>query len=140
VIAFGGSHSTMERAIAISASSMNVALSPDPMPDQAIFVRSDHYALVKVGIPSVMLAPGVANDREGTMAKFLETHYHKPSDDLSLPIDWKASARFARLNQAVVKAIGDADVRVRWYEGDYFGETFAPGVPKVPKPSKAGSR
>ena len=139
VIVFGGSHSTMERVIATAASSMNVALSPDPMPEQAIFVRSDHYALVKAGIPSVMLAPGSANDRDGTMAKFLETHYHRPSDDLSLPIHWEASARFARLNHAIVKAIGDADTPVRWYDGDYFGETFAPGIPKAPKPSKAGN-
>ena len=100
----------------------------------------DHYALVKAGIPSVMLAPGTANDRDGTMMKFLETHYHKPSDDLSLPIDWKASARFARLNHAIVKAIGAADARVRWYEGDYFGETFAPGIPKAPQPAKAATR
>ena len=34
VIAFGGSHSMMERAIAMAASSMKVALSPDPMPDE----------------------------------------------------------------------------------------------------------
>jgi hypothetical protein len=73
------------------------------------------------------------------MTTFLETHYHKPSDDLSLPIDWKASARFARLNYAIVNAIGDADARVRWYEGDYFGETFAAAAPKAPKPAKAAT-
>ena len=52
---------------------------------------------------------------------------------LALP---KASARFARLNHAIVKAIGDADARVRWYEGDYFGETFAPGIPRRRSPRK----
>jgi len=140
VISFGGSHSTMEDAVAKAASSMALVLSPDPMPEEAIFVRSDHYALVKAGVPSVMLAPGIANDREGTMGKFLANHYHRPSDDLSLPIDWKASGRFARLNLAIVKTIGDADAPARWYEGDYFGETFAPGVQKAPKPSRGGPR
>ncbi len=86
----------MKRAIAIEG----YTLSPDPMPEQNIFVRSDQYSFVKRGIPSVYLEPGFTaadpkvNGRE-VFETFLNGHYHQPSDDLSLPMDLKAVARFA---------------------------------------------
>ena len=33
---------------------MNVKLSPDPMPDEGIFTRSDHYRFVEQGVPAAM--------------------------------------------------------------------------------------
>ena len=115
---------------------MGVKLSPDPMPEQAIFTRSDHYPMVKAGVPAVMLATGMANGGEAGWGKFLSTNYHQPSDDLSQPIVWKAAAKFAELNYRVVRALADADARPQWYEKDYFGDLFAPKAPKTPKPGK----
>jgi Zn-dependent M28 family amino/carboxypeptidase len=112
-----------------------VKLSPDPMPEQAIFVRSDHYAMVKVGVPAVMLATGMANGGEAAWAKFFANNYHKPSDDVSQSILWSAGAKFAELNYRVVRALADDGAAPRWYADDYFGNLFAPKAPKVAKPS-----
>ncbi len=134
VVAYGASHSTLDSAFRAAGAAMNVAVSPDPMPEQGIFVRSDHYAMAKVGVPAVMLATGMANGGQAAWASFLSTQYHHPSDDLSMPIHWQAGARFAEVNYRAVRALADAAEPPRWYAGDYFGNLFAPRAAKVRKP------
>ena len=135
VIAYGATHSTLQDAFRQAGGAMNVKLSPDPMPEQAVFVRSDHYAMVKVGVPAVMLATGMENGGSAAWGKYLSDHYHQPSDDMSLPIVWKAGAKFAEVNYRVVRALADADAPAKWYEGDYFGNLFAPKASKASKPA-----
>ena len=137
VVAFGATHSSLQGAFERAATAMKVKLSPDPMPEQAVFVRSDHYPMVKMGIPAVMLATGMANGGEAAWGKYLANNYHQPSDDLSQPILWTAGAKFAELNYRVVRALADADTRAQWYAHDYFGDWFAPKASKADKP---GSR
>jgi Zn-dependent M28 family amino/carboxypeptidase len=115
---------------------MGVKLSPDPMPDQAIFVRSDHYPMVKAGVPAVMLATGMANGGEAAWGKFMSNNYHQPSDDVTQPIVWSAGAKFAELNYRVVRTLADDDEPARWYEEDYFGKLYAPKAKKAAKGSE----
>jgi Peptidase family M28 len=131
VVAYGATHSTLKSVFQTTAAAMGLTLSPDPMPEQAVFVRSDHYTMVKHGVPAVMLATGMANGGDKAWATYLSTHYHRPSDDLSLPIVWSAGARFAEFNYRAVKALADADDRPRWYANDYFGDLFAPKAVKA---------
>ena len=133
VTAFGGEHSTVARTIAEAAKSMGVAVSPDPMPQEAIFVRSDHYRFVTRGIPAILLMTGYANGGEAKWKEFFASAYHKPNDDLAQPIRWDQGARYAELNYRIARQLADADQRPRWYQGDYFGETFAPGRPRAEK-------
>jgi hypothetical protein len=134
-VAYGAGHSTLQGVFQKAAASMGVTLSPDPMPEQGIFVRSDHYAMVKQGVPAVVLATGMANGGDQAWATFLAGHYHQPSDDVSQPFKWDVGARFAELNYRVVRALADADARPQWYIGDYFGDLFAPNAPKAPRPA-----
>ncbi|HET7816528.1 MAG TPA: M20/M25/M40 family metallo-hydrolase [Sphingomicrobium sp.] len=131
VIAFGAEHSTIARAVADAASSMGVAVTPDPMPEQSLFVRSDHYPFVKQGVPSVFLMTGHANGGKPMWDKFLAGEYHSVADDLKQPLDWEAGARFAELNYRIARTLADANSRPLWYAGDYFGDSFAPGQPKA---------
>jgi Zn-dependent M28 family amino/carboxypeptidase len=138
VIAFGGDHSTMGEAIARAAAKAGVAVSPDPMPAETIFVRSDHYTFVKRGVPALLLATGFANGGKAAWEHFLATDYHQPSDDMKLPINWQAGARYAQVNYLIAREIADAATRPRWYEGDYFGASFAPAATKVARPTVKG--
>jgi hypothetical protein len=135
VVAYGANHSSLGDVFRNAGAAMGVKLSPDPMPEQAIFVRSDHYAMVKVGVPAVMLATGMANGGEAAWAKYLANNYHQPSDDLARPILWSAGAKFAELNYRVVRALADADGSAQWYANDYFGDLFAAKAPKTTKPA-----
>lgn len=131
VIAFGADHSTLGNMVARAVAKAGVKLAPDPMPEETIFVRSDHYTFVKRGVPALLLATGYANGGEAAWKHYLANDYHKPTDDLSLPIDWQAGAKYARVNYLITREIADAPQRPRWFTGDYFGATFAPDAPKV---------
>ena len=131
VVAFGSDHSTIAKAVAEAGKGMGVAVSPDPMPDETLFVRSDHYPFVKRGVPAVFLMTGFANGGQQVWKRWLDDSYHSVKDDLSQPIRWTQGARFAQLNYRIARTMADADQRPMWYAGDYFGETFAPTQPKA---------
>ena len=131
VVAFGSEHSTTAKAVTAAGASMKVSVSPDPMPQETLFVRSDHYPFVRRGVPAVFLMTGYANGGRLVWQKFLADTYHSVKDDLGQPIRWEAGARFAELNYRIARNMADADQRPMWYAGDYFGETFAPSQPKA---------
>ncbi len=124
VTAFGADRSSIGPAVRRAAAGMNVALSPDPMPDEGVFTRSDHYRFVEQGVPAVFLTTGFANGGAAAWKDFLANHYHKPSDDLSQPIRYDAGAKFARLNYAVTRELADGP-RPSWNAGDFFAGKFA---------------
>ena len=105
------------------------------MPDEAVFVRSDHYPMVRAGIPSIMLSPGMANGGGAAFSLFLGTHYHKVTDDVTLPINWPAAARFARLNEAVLRQLADADDASTLVRRRLLRRGVRARPPKVPRPT-----
>jgi Zn-dependent M28 family amino/carboxypeptidase len=120
VIAFGAEHSSLKGVVESALGQTGLTLTPDPMPEQAIFARSDHYRFVQQGVPSIFLTSGW-NSPKGKG----EGGYHRPSDDLNQPINFEAGAKFARVNYLILRAIADADTRPTWNEGDFFGNLFA---------------
>lgn len=134
VIAFGANHSTLGPIVARAAAGMNVRLTPDPLPAEGLFTRSDHYKFVREGVPSVFLMTGFEGAGEERFKTFLATHYHQPSDDLALPIDWQAGARFAEINFRIAREIANADAAPKWNRDSFF----APGT--GPRGVVAGTR
>ncbi|MDF0543083.1 M28 family metallopeptidase [Sphingobium sp. H39-3-25] len=131
--AFGADHSTLGPIVAKAVAPMGVKLSPDPMPQEGIFTRSDHYMFVKQGVPAVFLATGYANGGEKAWGAFLSGNYHHPGDDMKQAIDWDSGARFAEANYRITRAMADDDAPPMWFKGDFFGDTFAPNAPKADK-------
>ncbi len=131
VFAFGAEHSTIARTVAAAGSGLGVAVTSDAMPEQSLFIRSDHYRFVQKGVPAVFIMTGHGNGGKDVWSRFLSGPYHDVNDDLSQPINWRAAARFAELNYRIARTLADADQRPLWYESDYFGETFAPAQPKA---------
>ena len=130
VIAFGAERSTLGPAVRRAAESRGVRLEPDPIPEQGIFTRSDHYMFVRQGVPSVFLVPGFDSSdpelggRDGFLG-YLSGAYHSPQDDTNLPILWPDAARLAAINLEIIREVANADERPTWLPGDFFGETFA---------------
>lgn len=129
VIAFGAEHSTLGRSVQNAAEKVGLQLSPDPMPQQNIFVRSDHYSFVKQGVPAVFLVPGFKSldesiDGGKIFQQFFVDHYHQPSDQADLNIDYEAGTRFTEVNYLIGVEIANSERRPQWLEGDFFGDTF----------------
>jgi len=124
VIAFGADRSSIGPAVARAAGRVGITLSGDPMPEEGLFTRSDHYRFVEQGVPSVFLMTGFKNGGEKGFKDFLATHYHKPNDDLNQPINYEAGARFALVNYEIARELADAPARPTWNKGDFFGNLF----------------
>jgi hypothetical protein len=129
VIAFGAEHSTMGPAVEAAVAKAGVKLSPDPVPEEGLFTRSDHYMFVKKGIPAIFLVTGWAGPGKAAADAFLKDHYHRVSDDMRLPFDWNAGAKFARINYLIARELADAPQAPRWYEGSFFAKAYAQGAP-----------
>ena len=129
VVAFGAEHSSLAEPAARAARAAGFELGPDPFPEEVIFVRSDQYSFVERGVPAVYFVPGFTSrdpqvDGGKTIRGFLSTHYHEPSDEASLPVDWPSAVRFLRANVMLTRDIADADRAPEWKAGDFFGRTF----------------
>ncbi len=129
IIAFGAEHSSLESTIRDAIVEEGFELTLDPMPEENLFIRSDQYSFVKRGIPATFLVPGFAStdpdiDGKAMVEEHRMQHYHRPSDDMSRPFHWDSALRFARANVLIGAAVGDADERPTWNEGDFFGEKF----------------
>lgn len=135
VVAFGAEHSTLGPIVEAAGKKMGVTLSPDPMPQENLFVRSDHYSFVKQGVPSVFLVTGFKNGGEKIFKDFLATNYHKVSDQVTLPFNWEAGAKFARMNYLIAREIADGKQAPLWYEGNTYGDRYAKDQPKAKRPT-----
>lgn len=130
IIAFGSEHSSLEATVEAAISAEGFELTPDPMPEENIFRRSDQYSFVRKGVPATFLVPGYTSldpdvDGQAIVVDHRKHHYHQPSDDLSRPVDWDSALRFTRANARIGYAIANDDARPTWNEGDFFGEKFA---------------
>lgn len=140
-VAIGVGHSDLGAAAKRAADALGVPLSPDPFPDEAVFVRSDQYAFVRAGVPALMLDGGVvpAASSAGKQADastmpllaqraFLRDCYHRICDDLRQPIQYEDAARLARLAAGIGTDLANATAAPRWNAGDFFGLRFGPAT------------
>jgi len=129
VVAFGAEHSTLGRFALAAASEERLRLSPDLMPEEVRFIRSDQYSFVRGGIPAILIDVGSQSEYRGVdgfevVAGFRRSHYHMPSDDRSQPIDYEFLATLARVNVHLAYAIANGRTRPQWNGGDFFGKRF----------------
>jgi Zn-dependent M28 family amino/carboxypeptidase len=131
VIAFGAEHSSLDNVIRKAAERVGVTESPDPMPDEVIFIRSDQYSFVRQGIPSAMPTPGFkSNDPKinplEIFGKWEETRYHQPQDEIDQPnLNFDSAAKFARFAFLCGYMITEDQHRPAWNKGDFFGDHYS---------------
>lgn len=135
IVAFGANHSSLGATVDTAAAAVGITQSPDPMPEQAIFTRSDHYTLVQQGVPSVFLMTGFTSkdpkQKGGEVwGKFFAKHYHKPTDDIAgLTADfgairYDAGAVFADINFGITTEVANNPQRPVWLKDSFFGKIF----------------
>ncbi|MEM7702626.1 MAG: M28 family peptidase [Pseudomonadota bacterium] len=94
LVASGEELSTLGATARQVAQDKGVAIVPDPNPELALFIRSDHYRFHARGVPSLFFLAGPESQgAEGP--EFMATRYHRISDDLSQNFDYKAAKRLA---------------------------------------------
>lgn len=133
VVAFGAEHSSLAGVVERAARRLQLDASPDPMPEQVAFVRSDQYSFVRQGIPSLALFAGFKSDDPNIkpaelFQNWAQTKYHQPQDDLQQPgLNFDSAATFARVGFLCGWYVAQETERPQWNPGDFFGVTFARG-------------
>lgn len=126
IIAFGEEHSTLTQPVARAAKHLGFEVTPDPMPSEVIFVRSDQYEFVKKGIPAIFLVAGFKGHEPGKVSgeTWMRDIYHTQKDDMDQYIDLQSGVTFARANLMIGWEIANAEKRPHWNAGDFFGDLF----------------
>ncbi|WP_322966376.1 M28 family metallopeptidase [Sphingomonas fuzhouensis] len=124
MVVFGADRSTLGPIVRKAVAAMDLPVSPDPMPEEGIFVRSDHFRFVQKGIPSVFLWPGQKGPGKAAVEDFMSHRYHRVGDEIDQGIDWSQGPRFVSVNYAIAREIADAPERPVWNKGDYFGTLY----------------
>jgi len=122
LVAFGMEESSLQHDVEAAAASVGLTAERDPMPEQNIFIRSDQYNFVRTGVPSVMLFTGAGGDREvfKTIEAWLATRYHRPSDDLTQPVNFESAETFQKAIVALVQHVANADAAPQWNRDSVF--------------------
>lgn len=112
MIAFGGEHSTLGPMFNDVAKAYKITPMDDPLPEENIFMRSDHYPFVTRGVPALMLVGSPEDSAEGFAKRFMEfekTKYHQVSDDVYGDWYWPGAKTVADIMGIVGLRIGNAD-------------------------------
>jgi Zn-dependent M28 family amino/carboxypeptidase len=131
IVAFGAEHSSLDAVVQKAAARLGLSESPDPLPEEVVFIRSDQYSFVKQGVPAIFPVAGFKSDdpkiRPAEIFKnWEETRYHQPQDDMDQPgLDFDAAAKYARFVFLCGFLITEDSERPTWNKGDFFGEHYA---------------
>ena len=130
VIAYGADHSSLKAVVDKAAARLQLSVSPDPAPDEVIFIRSDQYSFVKQGIPAVFPVPGFKSsdpniNPAAIFKKWEETTYHHPQDDMQQPgLDFDQAVKFAQFAFLCGWLITEDPSRPTWNTKDFFGGRY----------------
>jgi Zn-dependent M28 family amino/carboxypeptidase len=128
IVPYGAQHSTLLAPVTKAAQHLGIGLAEDPIPEQVLFIRSDHFSFVRQGIPSLFIKSGfkTGDTRDGSQinAAYRRDVYHKPNDDMTQAFDFEAGAAHARLNFLTGWLIAQETARPAWNPGDFFGKLF----------------
>ncbi|HET6929164.1 MAG TPA: M28 family metallopeptidase [Candidatus Acidoferrum sp.] len=131
IIPFGAEHSTLDGVVKRAAERLHLAISPDPMPEQVIFIRSDQYSFVKQGIPAVFPTAGFKSnnpkiDPVAIFKEWEENRYHQPQDDMQQPnLDFDQAVKYAQFSYLCGWLITQDPQRPAWNPHDFFGDHYA---------------
>jgi len=131
IIPFGAEHSSLENVAKEAAERLHLQLSPDPIPQEVVFIRSDQYSFVKQGVPALYPSPGfMSNDPNIKPPEIFKnweaTRYHEPSDDMQQPdLHFDQAARYAQFVYLCGWLIAQDSARPTWNPHDFFGDHYA---------------
>jgi hypothetical protein len=131
LIVLGIEHSSLEQQVQSAAKQIGYSLSPDPMPEENFFIRSDQYSFVQQGIPAVDISDGMQSsdpkvDGMKLQKEWMVTKYHTPLDNMDQTLDYASGAKAAGVNFLVGYDVAQQDAAPTWDKGDFFGEKFGP--------------
>lgn len=123
IVGFGAEYSDLGKTLEDVLQATGITLTPDPMPEEQAFYRSDHYAFVKKGVPALMLLGAPEGDTTVWMArarKWLDTDYHQPTDTVQPNWNWEGPRASATIGLIIGMRVASAETMPAWLPGAPF--------------------
>lgn len=119
MVALGEEFSSLGTLAHRVALEKNVSIIPDPLPEENIFMRSDHYNFVKIGIPSLFIINSyyksdTLNEKSDANYRWLKTLYHTPLDNFREDIHYEAGVTYAQINFLIGYLAANQQERIKW--------------------------
>lgn len=98
MVGFGAQYSTLGPMLEDVAKVYGINVMSDPLPEEGIFKRSDHYPFVERGIPGLMLMGAPEGARDSLVKRireWMQVYYHQPSDDIYKTWHWEGAKTVA---------------------------------------------
>lgn len=127
IVPYGAVHSSLGKQTKEVADILGLKISPDPFPEQVIFIRSDHFSFIKKGIPALFIKSGFMTVPEDTVDRSVSdvmwrrTHYHTPQDDMNQDFDFNAAATHVKVDFLIGYLVANEISIPKWNVGDFFG-------------------
>lgn len=129
VILHGHEHSELGPIARQAATEAGLEVTPDPWPEEVIFIRQDAYPFIRKGVPALYVDTGVKSrdpkvDGLAIQRRWMVTIYHSPKDDVQQALDYESGTRFSRFVFRLCHAVANGDERPKWNQGDFLGQKF----------------
>ena len=136
MVGFGADHSTLGPMLDDVAKIMEISVIPDPMPDEKVFYRSDHYSFVERGVPALMLLGAPAGDKEVWMKRIKDwekTDYHQPGDVIQPGWAWEGAETVADVMGILGWRISELPAMPSWLPASRFGKLERGNTKELPE-------
>jgi Zn-dependent M28 family amino/carboxypeptidase len=126
VVLLGGDRSSLGRDAEALAAEHARTIGRDREPNRGYFFRSDHFPLVKMGIPAVSISEPVefVGPKAAEMKKrrdaYNDTDYHQPSDEIKPYWDYTGAVEDLKLLAELGWRVANAPTMPTYNSGDQF--------------------
>lgn len=124
-VGFGAEHSTIGATLNDVSNAFGIKVIADPMPDEKIFYRSDHYSFVERGVPSLMLLGAPEGDAQKWIDRskaWEKTDYHQPNDVIQPDWSWSGAKTVADVMAIMGWRISENPTMPEWLPSSRFAK------------------
>lgn len=125
IVGFGAEHSTLGSMLGDVSTIFGIKVIADPMPDEKIFYRSDHYSFVEKGVPALMLLGAPDGDPQAWIKRSKEwekTDYHNPGDVIRPDWDWSGARSVAVVMAVMGLRVSEMETMPSWLPTSRFAK------------------
>jgi len=135
-VGFGAEHSTLGAMLGDISGAFGIKVIADPMPDEKIFYRSDHYSFVERGVPALMLLGAPEGDPKKWIDRSKEwekTDYHNPGDVIKPDWDWGGARTVAVVMGIIGLRISEMEKMPEWLTTSRFAKLERGNSKEIPE-------
>ncbi len=136
MVGYGAEHSTLGAMLEDVSNTMSIKVVPDPVPEEKIFTRSDHYSFVERGVPALMLMGAPEGDIQATMKRMKEwekTDYHQPGDVIRPNWAWEGAETVAEIMGIMGLRVANGETMPSWLSTSRFAKLERGNTKELPK-------